>query len=252
MHSKEYLIKILQIFHEEHGRSPKYDEMKVSNGYPSKAKFTKKFGSWNNALKEAGLEINHLMHKLDGTETCFHCGCKKKDHWCYEDEVRYCRSCYDKYDYKYGNLDPNTNVATGFIGEKIVLKTLDSEIHCNCKKSFNHSVDIYDKHVYGKIDVKSAVLREEEERKNGIWGFKLNQVEIPDYYFVLAFTPYYQDIKHVWVIPSEAEILQGKQKIGITNSKIGLSRFKQYEVSPLTFNETYHSMDIENCPVIRS
>lgn len=252
VYTKEFLILELQRFYKENNRSPTQKEFKTSKlGYPTITPYYKHFDTWNNALKEAGLKINHDYTHYDGTEVCENCGEKRKNKaWQYKNDKRLCPSCYEKADYKYGNLDKNSNVGIGFIAEKIVLNTLDSEKHCNCEASFNHGFDIYDEFIYGKIDVKCSILGY-SSGKSKKWHFKLVNKIKPEHYFMLAFSNNHKNIEHVWVIPSEAEILQNKKAISITNTQIGLSRVKEFEVSASTFNETYHSMSIDNCTVLR-
>jgi hypothetical protein len=51
-YNKEVLIKLLRDFNDRHGRRPSFSDMR--NDYmPSQWTFTKYFGSWSNALKEA-------------------------------------------------------------------------------------------------------------------------------------------------------------------------------------------------------
>lgn len=55
--SKEELINKLIEFYKENNRPPKTSDC-MMNGLPSRKVFMNKFGSWNTALKEAGLTIN--------------------------------------------------------------------------------------------------------------------------------------------------------------------------------------------------
>lgn len=52
----EYLIK----FYEENRKSPKAIDSDCSLKYPSHMTYLRRFGSWNNALKMAGLQIHNL------------------------------------------------------------------------------------------------------------------------------------------------------------------------------------------------
>jgi len=57
--SEERLISELQEFAEELGRTPTFNEMR-QDGPWSNTTYQNRFGSWNNALEKAGLEINCL------------------------------------------------------------------------------------------------------------------------------------------------------------------------------------------------
>ena len=55
-YTKEFLISELHRFVHENGRNPIVKDMFPDNGYPSMTPYVNKFGSWNNALKDANLE----------------------------------------------------------------------------------------------------------------------------------------------------------------------------------------------------
>ena len=54
----EFLINELYRYIDEFGRIPYRSDMIISNGYPSGGLYESVFGSWNNALKEANLNLN--------------------------------------------------------------------------------------------------------------------------------------------------------------------------------------------------
>jgi len=91
-YNKKFLISKLHRFIKENGRVPKMYDMQGYN-YPSYATYFTYFGSWNNALLEAGLKINR--GRLDGTETCDNCGeAKTKSQWYIKNGKRLCYNCY--------------------------------------------------------------------------------------------------------------------------------------------------------------
>lgn len=67
--TKEFLISELHRFIEENDRNPKMADMQIKFGYPSGGVYQNRFETWNNALLEAGLELN----QLDGAEICSDC-----------------------------------------------------------------------------------------------------------------------------------------------------------------------------------
>jgi len=57
-YSKEELLGILKELKKRNKRSPKIDDLKNNLNLPAPSTYFNKFGSWNNALKEANLKIN--------------------------------------------------------------------------------------------------------------------------------------------------------------------------------------------------
>ena len=58
-YSDEELLEFMLQFYKKNGRSPKSDDFILNKeGFPSPKPYYKRFGSWNNALKKAGLDIN--------------------------------------------------------------------------------------------------------------------------------------------------------------------------------------------------
>ncbi|OZB98018.1 hypothetical protein CJP46_02305 [Paenibacillus sp. XY044] len=55
-YTKEYLLTEIDRFINEFGRQPYAKDMDDAKGYPSSYHFNKEFGSWNNAIKAAGLK----------------------------------------------------------------------------------------------------------------------------------------------------------------------------------------------------
>lgn len=61
---KEAMIKMLQDKAKEIGHTPTHDDMKNrSEDMPSARTYIRHFGSWNNALEAAGLELNRITNK---------------------------------------------------------------------------------------------------------------------------------------------------------------------------------------------
>ena len=60
-YTKKFLISELQRFIEKNGKNPKQINMQIKFGYPSYATYRDQFGSWNDALTAAGLEVNQYQ-----------------------------------------------------------------------------------------------------------------------------------------------------------------------------------------------
>ena len=60
IHTKDQIVEEIRSFYDKNGRAPMCDDFKKKNGYTSRAAVEKCFGSWNNAIKEAGLDVNRM------------------------------------------------------------------------------------------------------------------------------------------------------------------------------------------------
>jgi len=66
-YTKEQLIFYLKKLAKELKKTPTIKNINKKKKYPSSSTYTKRFGSWNNSLKKAGLKINSRK-KYDKTE----------------------------------------------------------------------------------------------------------------------------------------------------------------------------------------
>ncbi len=62
-YTEEYLIKSLKNLSERLGRNPTSEDLGKKNRVPDRSVFENRFGSWNNALADAGLKINCYYRK---------------------------------------------------------------------------------------------------------------------------------------------------------------------------------------------
>lgn len=60
-YTAEDLLNYLRIFYNKNGRSPKNNELRSHPEYPHTSSYLRVFGTWNNALKMAGLPLNKEM-----------------------------------------------------------------------------------------------------------------------------------------------------------------------------------------------
>ena len=257
-YTKEFLISELHRFELENNRNPRATDMQSKLGYPSCGIYQNQFRTWNNALLAAGLNINKMSDRLNGDETCDNCGELKLDNqsWCYKNKRRLCFSCYQKskQDYKNGNLDPESKVGFGFIGQRVVAKVLGLELKydCNCSEGFGSEYDLYDKDGYEYINVKVSTLGNDTG-----WHFDFGNKYTPDTYIMLGFSADKSDIEHVWITEPEDDLtfdeknFKLKKGITIKNSKRGLRRAAPWEVDCEPYNNAYHSMSLDSCKVLR-
>lgn len=61
-YTDEKLLEYLRLFNKENGRTPESREFDCIADYPSSRTYKKRFGSWNNAIKIAGLQITRFMN----------------------------------------------------------------------------------------------------------------------------------------------------------------------------------------------
>lgn len=255
-YNKEFLISELQRFVEENGRNPRQIDIQIKFGYPAAGNYRNYFGSWNNALLEAGFNINRKRDRLNGTEICDNCGQLKENQWYYKDNQRLCKSCYcnSKTDYMNKSLDPNSETGFAFVSQRVVAETLglDLKYDCNCSIGFGSEYDLLDK-TYKYINVKAAILQ-----KDNAWHFNLKNKYTPDTYIMLGFANDKSNILYVWITEPEDDLTfdekncKIKQGISITNSERGLKRAKSWEVDVEPYNYAYHNMSLKNCSVLRS
>jgi len=236
-YTKEFLISELQRFVEKNEKVPICSDM--CGNYPSHTVYKNYFGSWNSALCISGLSLNQIKRKLNGNEICDKCGKNKpkNQNWYYKNNKRLCSSCYSEPDYKNGNLDKNSNVGRGFIGQVVVRKVLnvDLEHDCNCSQGFGSSYDLYDKK-YGKMDVKTAKLN-----KNNIWIFHFAYKKIANSYICLGFDKDRKHILKVWIIPNKG-IYKDLNSCIIINTKYSLDKYKEFEVDAEPYDDILHEL----------
>ena len=248
-YTKKFLISELHRFVEENGRNPRQIDIQCKFGYPSYVSYQNHFGTWNNALIKAGLEINKINDTTqNGTEVCDNCGTLKTSQWYYKDGWMLCPSCYNNPDYKNGNLDYNSTVGFAFLSQRVAAKTLglDLEYDCNCSQGFKAPYDLYDEKL-GYINIKASVLL-----LNNIWKFGFKNEHIPDTYILLGFAGDKSDILHVWITDPLDDLTYEKKTITITDDIFsGLKRAKPWEVDVEPYNDAYHNMSLENCSVLK-
>lgn len=245
MYSKEQVINLLQKFKNEYNRNPTLSDTGGESYLPVQSVFKRLFGSFNNALIESGLPINQTYTVLTGNETCDFCGSSKTKHWNNVNNFRICDKCYKtKRDFVHGILDPNSKTGMGYISEYIAAMNIaDCVWYSSNIDTFNIKYDIYNEE-YGNIDVKSSILHYNSLNSSG-WCFGIyDKYKTINNYIFIGFDTTRSRVEHVWIIPGNIKLIQGKQTIRISNSDIGLSRFKLYEIDSTNFNTTYINMDM--------
>lgn len=253
-YTKDELISELQRFHRENGRVPKIKDIQTKFGYPDFNNYRNHFGSWNNALKAAGLKINKIQSSLDRTETCLYCG-KRADeipgfvHWVYPNGKRFCHQHGQNSDYVTKNLDPKSTNGKAFVSQRIVANVLSLELKddCNCSISHTYPYDLYNKNRYNYINVKDSKLHHRQNQST-YWEFNLNQKMIPDTYVMLGYDKDRKNILRVWITDAIDDLVFN-DKIGkllkwktISNSYESLKEAEPWEVDPKPYDDMLRLM----------
>ena len=242
----EFLLNELKRFYNIYGRSPTYNDFVTNKNFPCTNAYQKHFGTWNNALQLAGLNINHMQVKLIGNEYCEICKSKKSSHWYYKNDLRICDKCYTgNRNYLYGRLNPNSTTGIGVITEHVVYTVLNDCVKCNTEDNFCAQYDLISKK-YGNINVKSSKIKKVNNENSFYWQFSKTS-KIPDYYICIGFNKTKTEILKVWIINSKI-LINTKNRIYISNSEKGLNKFKQFEVDLEPYNNVYQNLDITTLP----
>lgn len=247
-YTEDKLISELQRFYDENGRVPVALDMQGKFGYPPFKTYARYFGSFNNAKIKAKLDIiKHQAGTLDGIEICSYCG-KRADeidgftNWYYDkNHIRYCKKHGQAglRDYVSGNLDINSEVGLGRVGEILVAKTLEiaNEYDCN-RISCGYSFDMYHKD-YGKIDVKTSRLSYEYAR----WYFNFpNKPEIKTFVCV-GLSSDRKIVEHVWVVPNKGKTIN-KPSLQINNTCRSLLKYSKWKVDIKPYDIVWQQMII--------
>lgn len=141
-YTKGYVLKIIRKFYDDNGKIPGGDDFRVCSKCPSLSTIINYFGSWNNAIEEAGL----WNKRYNPTHTCDRCRKSFDDiGWAhpvreYDEKGDWtgnwdCPSCYEKYDpnslsntkksvagRRTGNIDQSSTSGKGYKGEKLLCK----------------------------------------------------------------------------------------------------------------------------------
>ena len=181
---------------------------------------------------------------------------KKKINGIWDGVSYYCNDCEHKMRRKCRNKlsEKDSNFGKGFIIEQVVSKTLGI---CSCNlelDNFNSIFDLYDHNKYKDIQVRSTkpsvrnASWKNKEYKYDVWHVALGLPEY-DTLFIVCMSEDYKNIERMYIIP-----------IGRVPHANGFTIYKDPKVSPWyedfradekPYNDVYHSMKVQNCPVIK-
>ena len=155
--------------------------------------------------------------------------------------------------WRIGNLDPSTPSGKGFIGQQIVAKTYGVD-DCNLKmNNFSFYVDLFGHAEYGFVEVKIRTF----DKKHGRWNIvgtyrELNDITY-DTLFAVCMDEYWpwKNVRRVYAIPWE--VISHKTGFDIYQDppKRADPWYEEFRIDEKPFNDTYHNMKLDNCPVLR-
>lgn len=245
---KEYLLEYLRYFYYKEGRVPGTKDFSNPK-YPSRELYRSVFKSWNNAIRDAGIH-----------DVCCKCGATDTWNWYRDPESkkRLCGECYKKlpggvYDKsrlramcrnKELDLDKH-NMALGFLGESIVAKTLGLDTCAKKIDRFTYKYDIYQGPIDGRIEVKTAEISYLGDR----WSFGKIKPEKFDIIYLVCMSKDLKDVERIYKIKSEKI---DKDSIAIIKDPSRSAKWEKFKIDEIPYNNSYHSMNIENCKVLKN
>lgn len=219
-YTKDEIIESIERFINENGRVPKYDEFNKKNGYPSHFTVQRHFGSWNNAIKEAGFDVNkmnnltrdELLDYLRKYEREYGRPPIARDLNNTKNNPEY--PSIGQYNKQFGNLerakklvgqDMDSRAKKG-ISDHPKQKARLAEIFVMEHFKEEGAIDLAGENCMSPVDgicpkkqiydVKSSALR-----YRLYWQFALDKGDSVDFYYLLAFNEDYSELKYVWRIP---------------------------------------------------
>lgn len=240
----EFLLDEIKRFIYENGVKPEREDMCKENSYPDVSIYDYYFGSFEKATKYRKpkrvctesvivdnteiFEDRNTENKNDSLENFSNKSVTSKN------VSGYYAPKHIPPLYKQKLLGKQSNVGKGLIGEIVVRKTLgiNAKNHCDCEHGFGNKYDLLDKEGFGKIDVKTSKLSE-----NNYWIFTFNCKKYADVYICLGFDKKRKNILHVWIIPNEKKY-KDSTGINIKNDLKSLNNYKEFEVDSVSYNKT--------------
>lgn len=162
---------------------------------------------------------------------------------------RYYSKCLT--DCRNNDLDPDSDVGKGYITEVLVAKFLGIKTCFDMTGVFNHKAfDMYEHEDWGKIDVKGSNLYD----YNGYltWHFNTKKNKYPDFFFCIGYDKEMMHVESVYIIPNGDDVCE---LVSVSIPKGRHSKwnvFKESEEELKKWDELFHVLKLENCPVLRN
>jgi|CXWL01.1.fsa_nt_gi hypothetical protein len=175
-----------------------------------------------------------------------------------------CKHCYDtcdpgsfaskiKADAKCRNkeLGKDTTKGKGFRAEQGILCTIGIE-NCNIKENnFSHKIDGYQHDGDKRIQIKSGALEFGDGIKYYEWKFEEIKLENCDTVYLACMDKKYSKYLKIFKIPVDYIKSIGIIYIRINPNTVKKWNWNIYEIDVEPFNNTYNSLSIDNCTVLK-
>lgn len=202
----------------------------------------------NNIFCSECERIDRLLYTYDenglwnGKRVCYGCSKSCKT---YNERRKLSAACRN------GNLSPKSSVGKGFISEILVAKFLDIRTCFDITGNFNYpGYDLLEHEDWGTINVKSSSLL-----KNRFHTFGTRKSIKPDFFFCIGYDENRKHVIAVYIIPNE-EYVNKLYSIAVPFGKdFGNSKwyeFRESEEEIQKWDELFHTMKLDDCPVLRS
>ena len=211
--------------------------------------------------------------KHNSTETCYRCGGSFDEVWHpYKEKdkegkwlgIWNCHNCWQKYDPNSDNnkrilnsdcrnndLDPNSEVGIGYITAVLVKKFLGIEDCFDITNNFNYpKYDMIEHEDWGLIDAKgSSLLTTKDGYLYHLFNTRKNKKA--DFFFCIGYDEDRKHVIEVFIIPNE-EYVSKLDAIKIYyNQNSKYNKFKENEEEVKKWDDLFHTMKLDNCPVLR-
>jgi len=166
---------------------------------------------------------------------------KKKYYKDRYNEIKYITDCRN------ARINIKSEKCKGCIGAQICAITLgvgDLNIQMD---NFTYYVDLSEHTKYGYCEVKTATFNP----RDGRWYFNKIHKENFDYILLVCMDQYWpwKNILRIYAIPSD--MIMTSTTITIYDNPSRKTWYEESEMDEKPFNDTYHNMDINKCPVLR-
>ncbi len=133
-----------------------------------------------------------------------------------------------------GNIDINSSVGKGLIGEAVVVSITDSSNMNIDMNNFRWPYDL--EHIHHKrINVKGYVPYHD------MWIYDTDGKENFDTYFLLGYDENRKNIESMHIIPNK-DWVYNLVKITIVRNSSRVSKYDQFKINPKPYNDAYHSL----------
>jgi hypothetical protein len=227
------------------------------------AKYQKEGRYIEKCKKKVGICCNDKSHKTyissGGYECWYKHKCQKTDCTGY-----LCSNCYQKYDSnsshnkekskkdcRNNNLDPNSTQGIGYITATLVKKFLGIEDCFDITGNFNYpEYDMIEHENWGLVNAKGSSLITQDGYLYHRFGIKKNKKA--DFFFCIGYDKDRKHVLTVFIIPND-EYISELDTIAISYNRYSkYNIFKESEDEIKKWDGLFHTMKLDNCPVLRN